>query len=595
MKASCFTIIGTIVALALGPSNPATAQGDGAKRGTAGGNRICRFALNADEPVCESSDALFNRGAQDSETWAIVDVLIWPTRAWIASHGGWGPAMARLHAATTHANRIYAQSDTRIQLRFDVVRDSAWEPARREDIDHPEMRNLTLTRGGDLVLVVADVNETLNVIGCVANHCGFADSPRFGMTENQWAFNNRSYAFVFDVPGPYRSTTSSGQTIFASIATFGSLIAHELGHLMGLIHEYAGVPGVSRLPYSAGYLATANNSNVGDVMTGFPPASFFSNPRIQCPNGIPCGRPETADAARSLKETRFELAAISPTTWRAKGFGTGLWFNPREPGQGWSITQQGATVFAIGFTHDASGKPVWLVGSDLRLRPDEGYHGRIYRVKQGLPLDQVNGRPAILDPSDIVDVGNAVLSFNSPDWAQISLDIDLDDRRIRIAHGLSRMRFTAQAQTCRLLDVPPPDFAGAWNRGSEAGWGLFTAHEGDVMFAVIMAYDPARAPTWRSASSLTRQLDGSFKGDLFKTAGVPLDAVGGPMFRPLDAATNGAESIHSAFVGTPVKVGELKLSFQDPNMGTLAYRDDAIAVEKSLERYLFSSPLAGCQ
>lgn len=566
------------------------------KLGAAGGNRICRFGMNATQVTCESSDALFNQGVQDASTWAVVDVLVWPTRAWVAAHGGWDPAMARIRAATTHANRIYAQSDTRIQLRFDVLRDFAYEPTSLQELDNLEPLNMFITRGGDLLLVLADGYESLNEPGCRANHCGVASMHGFAGTDDARAFSNRNRAVVFDVPGVYRSTNAAGQTIFASIATFGTLIAHELGHLMGLDHDVS--PGrnpTGRFPYGNGYLAQANNMNIGDAMSGFPPASFFSNPRIQCPNGVPCGDANTADAARSLKETRFEVAAISPTTWRARGFGTGMWFNPREPGQGWSLTQQGETLFAAWFTHDSGGNPMWLVGSALRLRADEGFHGSIYQVRKGLPLDQATGRPAILDDADLVEVGNAVLSFNSPDWAQVSMDLTLEGRRFRVAHGLSRMRFTARSQACGLSVDVSQDRSGLWNRAAEAGWGLFAGHEQDILFGVIMTYDQARAPTWRVASSVARQPDGSFRGVLYRTKGVPYDQVGGPMFRPLDAATNGAETVHNALVSPPQEVGDIVLTYQGANSGLLAYRSDEAQVTKALERYAFSSPPAGCQ
>src|SRR5204863_201660 len=99
----------------------------------------------------------------------------------------------------------------------------------------------------------------------------------------------------------------------------------------------------------------------------------------------------------------------------------------------------------------------------------------------------------------------------------------------------------------------PANYTGLfWNSppGSEAGWGINLAQQGDAIFATWFAYGVDGTPLWLS---VTAQDTGSsvFSGTLYSTRGPPFNAV---PFRPGDVVT------------TPV--GSATLRFTDGDNGT---------------------------
>jgi len=93
-----------------------------------------------------------------------------------------------------------------------------------------------------------------------------------------------------------------------------------------------------------------------------------------------------------------------------------LWWNPRESGWGFAVSQQGAKVFAAWFIYDANGEPTWLVMPTAELRAAVGalltgqyaFGGNLYTT---------HGPPSTgpFDPAKVVPtvVGTGFVSFSN--------------------------------------------------------------------------------------------------------------------------------------------------------------------------------------
>jgi len=112
-----------------------------------------------------------------------------------------------------------------------------------------------------------------------------------------------------------------------------------------------------------------------------------------------------------------------------------------------------------------------------------------------------------------------------------------------------------------------------WNApaGSESGWGINFAHQGDVIFATWFTYDTSGKAWWLTMTA-PKTADATYAGTLYQTAGPSFDAV------PFDPSKVTASAVGS---GT--------LHFTDNDNGTFAYRVNGIAQTKTITREVFGA------
>lgn len=118
------------------------------------------------------------------------------------------------------------------------------------------------------------------------------------------------------------------------------------------------------------------------------------------------------------------------------------------------------------------------------------------------------------------------------------------------------------------------NFGGLWwnaPAGSESGWGINFAHQGEVIFATWLTYDFARRPWWLSMTAHQVSPD-VYTGTLYHTTGPAFNSV---PFNP------------AAVVSTAVGSGTL--AFSDAGNGTFAYTVSGISQVKSITRQVFGA------
>jgi predicted dienelactone hydrolase len=162
-------------------------------------------------------------------------------------------------------------------------------------------------------------------------------------------------------------------------------------------------------------------------------------------------------------------------------------------------------------------------------------------------------------------------------WSVTFLDAEI--RGDPVARDkLLRMASVAGGGDDRVLipynGAAPANFGGLWwnaPAGSEAGWGINIAHQGNVIFATWLTYDLAGQPWWLS---MTANLiaPNTYAGRLYQTTG--------PAFN--------SATFNPALV-VPIAVGAGTLTFGDANNGTFAYLVNDIPQSKSITRQVFGA------
>lgn len=130
-----------------------------------------------------------------------------------------------------------------------------------------------------------------------------------------------------------------------------------------------------------------------------------------------------------------------------------------------------------------------------------------------------------------------------------------------------------------VLPAPPPvlvnDEGLWWNSpaGSEAGWGINLAHQGDLIFATWFTYDLA-GKAWWLVMTAAKTADNTYEGALFQTNGPAFD---GASFPPIGSPGGTTGSI----------VGSATLTFTDADNATFAYTVNGISQTKTITHQRF--------
>jgi len=134
------------------------------------------------------------------------------------------------------------------------------------------------------------------------------------------------------------------------------------------------------------------------------------------------------------------------------------------------------------------------------------------------------------------------------------------------------------ALTQPLQPQPGNNYQGLWWRspgGSESGWGINFAHQGDTIFASWFTYDLSGKGLWLVMTA-PKIAANTYSGALYTTTGPAFNAV---PFNPQQV------------VGT--QVGSGTLTFGDANNGSLSYTVNGITQTKAITRQIFG-PLPSC-
>ncbi|MEO5959014.1 MAG: M12 family metallo-peptidase, partial [Opitutaceae bacterium] len=138
-------------------------------------------------------------------------------------------------------------------------------------------------------------------------------------------------SYVLENPGDnYNALFSFSIVEYASIAGT-SVVPHELGHVLGCVHDRENSTGPGAYSYSYGYrFLGADNRQYRDIMAYRPGTelNYFSNPvvvvplPVNRPIGIAAGQPGEADNARTIEQGAFEVATFRLQTVAAANAGT---------------------------------------------------------------------------------------------------------------------------------------------------------------------------------------------------------------------------------------------------------------------------------
>jgi hypothetical protein len=124
----------------------------------------------------------------------------------------------------------------------------------------------------------------------------------------------------------------------------------------------------------------------------------------------------------------------------------------------------------------------------------------------------------------------------------------------------------------------PANYGGLWwaaPPGSESGWGINLAHQGQTIFATWFTYDLTGKGWWLSMTA-PEVAAGIYSGALFATTGPAFNAV---PFNPSQVKL--------------AEVGSGTLTFSDGNDGTFAYTVNGVSQRKNITHQVFG-PLPVC-
>jgi len=185
------------------------------------------------------------------------------------------------------------------------------------------------------------------------------------------------------------------------------------------------------------------------------------------------------------------------------------------------------------------------------------------------------------DPAKVVpsEVGAATFTFADDGTASFAYTVD----GVAQTKQITREQFGPSMPTCTWGAQPDlglatnyQDMWWAAPAGSESGWGINFAHQGDTLFASWFTYDLDGSPLWMVVAA-PRTAANVYTGTLYRATGPAFSAT------PFDP-----EQVN----GTPV--GTATLTFSGNDNATFAYTVGDVAQAKNITREVFRLPVPTC-
>ena len=239
-----------------------------------------------------------------------------------------GDPYTRMHHLLTLAGAMFADSGTSIRLRGVGMKQVEWnERGLAEDYDA-----LMDAHGADLILQF---------------HVGFG--PGSPCVSNA--------AGCAMVGGAHDRGLWAPEWAAMSVSAGATTAAHELGHVLGLVHAARQGEAHGAFRWSRGYFRTGASGHhrpQGTVMAYGGEQTFgdrFSSARMRCrgqPCGVPVGEPHGADAVATLQLLRFQAEAVREPIPDADGDGfvDAVDAAPNDPNEWSDIDGDGIGEFA---------------------------------------------------------------------------------------------------------------------------------------------------------------------------------------------------------------------------------------------------------
>ena len=261
-----------------------------------------------------------------------------------------------------------------------------------------------------------------------------------------------------------------------------------------------------------------------------------------------------------MRKILIALAALLlPLVSHAQNY-SDMWFNPSESGWGVTIADHETQLFAVWYTYDTDGHPLWFTIPGGTFSANRTvFTGDVFRTTGPSYAGPFN-------PAAVVStrVGTATFQFTPGGAATFTWTVG----------GVTRSK---QIQRLPFGNAPANwgvDRTDLWWNPSESGWGLTLAQHGNNVFGAWFTYAPSGRPLFVVMPGVQQQTASSFTGTLYTTTG---PAYTSATFNPAQVQVT--------------QVGSATVSFNG-EVGTFTATVNGVTQTKTISRQPFGGPVA---